>query len=76
MTFLTPKFNSQAKINRREDAETEAFGGKSFSRHFSVLAFAAKHHRRVEIEIVQVHVPVPEVYNGPARQVRAPILRM
>lgn len=35
---LTAQFNSKAKIDRREDAETETFGGKSLSRYFCSVA--------------------------------------
>jgi len=62
---LTAQFNSKAKIDSRKDADSETFGGKNVSRYFSALAFGAKHGRKLEIEIVQVHVPV-----------RAPALRM
>lgn len=35
---LTAQFNSKAKIDRREDGETETFGGKSLSRYFCSVA--------------------------------------
>lgn len=56
---LTAQFNSKAKIDSRKDAETDTCGGKTMSRYFSALAFSAKHGRKLEIEIVQVHVPAP-----------------
>jgi hypothetical protein len=31
---LTTQFNSKARTDRREDTETENFGGKSLSRYF------------------------------------------
>jgi hypothetical protein len=35
---LTAQFNSKAKIDRREEVETETFGGKSLSRYFCSVA--------------------------------------
>lgn len=65
---LTAQFNSKAKIDSREDAERETFGGKSLSRYFCALALRKKQQPKVEIKIVEVPVPV--------RAVRAPLWRM
>jgi hypothetical protein len=35
---LTAQFNSKAKIDRREEVETETFGGKSLSRYFCAVS--------------------------------------
>jgi len=61
---LTAQFNSKAKIDRREDAETEMFGGKSVSCYFCSLSY----RKKVEIKVVEIPVPV--------RAIRAPLWRM
>jgi len=67
---LTAQFNSKAKIDRREDVETETFGGKSLSlsRYFCSLSYRKKVEPKVEIQIIEIPVPV--------HAVRAPLWRM
>ena len=73
---MTAQFNSKAKINRRDDAETETVGGKSLSRYFCALSYRKKAEPKPEIQIVEIPVPVLAVFKGPARHARAPLWRM
>ena len=65
---LTAQFNSKAKIDRREDAEAETFGGRGLSRYFCSLSYRKKVEPKTEIKIVEIPVPV--------HAVRAPLWRM
>lgn len=57
---LTAQFNSKAKIDRREDAETETFGGKSLSRYFCSVAVRKRivQPEAVVVKPVMVAAPV------------------
>ena len=65
---LSAQFNSKARIDRREDVETETFGGRSLSRYFCSLAYRKKAEPKTEIKIIEIPVPV--------HAVRAPLWRM
>jgi hypothetical protein len=56
--LLTPQFNSKAKIDRREDGESETFGGKSLSRYFCGIALRQA-RRKEEPAVVAMPVIQP-----------------
>ena len=56
---LTAQFNSKAKIDRREDAETETFGGKSLSRYFCSIAIRKRDAQPEPVVVKAVIVAAP-----------------
>jgi len=58
---LTAQFNSKAKTDSREDADSERFGGKSLSRYFCAVAMSQKQRaKEIELKIVEVQ-PAPAI---------------
>lgn len=56
---LTAQFNSKAQMNRREDAETEAFGGKSLSGYFCSIAIRKRAVQPEPVVLKHVIVAAP-----------------
>lgn len=57
---LTAQFNSKAKIDRREDADSEMFGGKNSSRFFGSIVLRRPHREEEPAVVVKsVNPPAP-----------------
>ena len=56
---LTAQFNSKAKIDRREEAETETVGGKNLSRYFCAVAMRKRAVQPETVVVKPVLVAAP-----------------